>query len=123
MNFNKDEFKRFREEIKKAVASVEKDFGVEIEFGNISYTQNDFTIKTTVHNGSLEDSKKNEFLKYAGIYGFNESDLGKEFIFKGKKTWIIGFEPTRRKYPVLVEDESGTQFLITIDGAKKALSK
>lgn len=123
MNFNKEEFKRFREEIKKAVANVEKEFGVEVEFGNITYAQNEFNIKTTVHNGSVEDSKKQDFLKYAKIYGFDESDLGKKFIFKGRKTWIIGFEPTRRKYPVLVEDETGKQFLITIDGAKNALAR
>ena len=123
MNFNKEEFNKFRERMEEVVKEVEKEFGVEIKFGSISYAENDFTIKTTVFNGSADDKRKNEYLRLCTLYGLEESDLGKEFIFKGKKTWIIGFEASRRKYPVVVKDETGKEFLITIDGVKKCLGK
>lgn len=123
MIFNSEEFSRFRESIKKAVAGVEKDFGVEIEFGKISYTQNDFTIKTTVYNGSVEENRKREFEERAELYGLKPDDFGREFIFDGKKTWIIGLETSRKKYPIFVKDETGKEFLITISGAKSCLEK
>lgn len=123
MKFDKIEFENFRRSIKAAVESVEKEYGVEVDFGNISYEQNKFTIKTTVFNGSAEENVKNNFFKYANLYGFEPEDLGKEFVFDKEKVKIVGFEPSRRKYPVVVEGEKGNKFLITIAGAKKALGK
>lgn len=121
MKFNSEEFKRFRESIKNAVKDVEKEFGVEIEFSNISYAESQFTIKTTVFNGSVEDGKKADYMKLCGMYGLEEEDFEKWFNYKNKKTKIIGLETSRRKYPILVEDEDGKTFLMTADGVKKCL--
>lgn len=123
MNFNKEEFDKFRKSMKEAVKKVEEEFNVEIDFGNISYKDKEFTIKTTVYNDTIEERRKSEYLSYCGIYGLEEADFGKEFMFKGKKTWIIGFDPKRRKFPIIVKDEAGREFLITIDGVKQCLGK
>lgn len=123
MDFNKNEFKRFREAIKKSVEGVEKDFGVEIEFGNISYTEDSFTVKTTVSNGNIEERRKNEFMKHYSLLSLPADSFGKEFIYKGLKTKIIGLELNRRKYPILVENEKGETFLMTSSGALNCLEK
>lgn len=115
MKFNSEEFNKFRESIKNAVKDVEKEFGVEIQFGKISYDETQFDIKTTVFNGSVEDGKKTEYLKLCGLYNLEKEDFGKWFSYKNKKTKIIGLETSRRKYPILVEDEDGKTFLMTIN--------
>lgn len=121
MQFNKEEFKAFREEMKKAVEGVERKFGIEIEFGSIKYEENSFEVKTKVSNGTVEKRRENEFKKYAKLYNLDPSVYRKPFIYKGLQHRIIGLERTRRKYPMLIESETGETFLMTVDSVKKLL--
>lgn len=121
MQFTKGEFAKFREAMKKAVSEVEKEFGVGIEFGAISYDSTQFTIKTTVMNGSVEEAQRKRFEEYAVLYDLKPSDYGREFQYKGLKTTIIGLETNRKKYPILVKDENGKEFLMTVSGVKACL--
>lgn len=123
MQFNNEEFKRFRVAMKKALAEVEKEFGVEVEVGNIKYSESSFTITTNVLNGGKEEALKKEFENLCTLYGLKKDDYGKTFLYNNVKTTIIGIESNRRKYPIVVKDENGKEFLMTTSGVKEALNK
>jgi hypothetical protein len=119
MEFTKNEFKLFREEMKKAVAELEEKFGVEINFGKITYDANSFKINTEVSNGSKEDAKKSEFKRYCARYNLKPEDYGKTLENKGKTYILIGLEMNRRKFPLLFECEDGKRTLFTTDVISK----
>ena len=48
MSFTKQELQSFRTDFAKAVAKLEKEYGVEIGLGNISYSAEQFTSKIKV---------------------------------------------------------------------------
>lgn len=121
MNFSKEEFKAFREEIKEAVSGVEKKFGVEIKFGSITYTDSDFKMKMDVSNGSIKEAKEVEFSRICTHYGLTQSDFGRSFTNKGKVYTISGIDTKRRKYPIMMTDEDGVTKLFTVDGIKRLI--
>ena len=122
MNFNKNEFDLFRKEIKNAVKGVEEKFGVEIEFSSIKYDDSQFTIKTTVLNGSKEEAMKKEFNKYCALLGLKEEHYGAIISHKNEQYKIVGLQLNRRKYPIEVENiVTGERILLTESGVKKKL--
>lgn len=123
MNFNRNEFDLFKKEMKKAVADVEKTFEVEIKFGNISYSENDFKIQTQVCNGSVKEFREVEFSKICTSYGLTPSDFGKSFIHKNTTYTISGINTKKRKYSIITIDENGETVLFDKESVKRLLGK
>jgi len=48
---NKEKVVKFRVDFAKAIAQLEKEYGVNIELGNISFNSNEFRTKMTVTSG------------------------------------------------------------------------
>lgn len=124
MNFTKKDFDLFRDDIKQAVETVEKKYGVEIKFGNIKYDNVSFTLETTVFNGSADDAKKIDFERRCELYGLSKDDFGKEITIDSKVYIISGIEAKRRKYPMLLKNkDTGDMHLFTESAVRKALGK
>ncbi len=116
MEMTKENFKAFRKDLKTAVAELEKKYGIVIGTGgSISYTDNSFSMKLTVTNGTdASEAEKIEFANniYAvASYGLTEKDYGRKFTNAKGKFVLVGIKPRSRKNPLIIRDENGTQYV------------
>ena len=121
MDLDRNFCKAIRPEIDKALEELGDKFGVEIKAGNARYTGNQVTFKLEASlvkdDGSTFDPKRDEFSRICGRYGLQASDLDRVIeTTRGQKIKIIGLNPKRRKYPVLIEDlMRGKEYIATPD--------
>lgn len=106
--FNSQNLKAFRNDFDKAVEDLQKQYGVKIQIGNISFNDLKFTTKMTVTSNGTNKSGKDldqlEFERNCFFYGFEKSDYRKEFS-DGKRTFrLIGFNTRSRKMPLIIQD-------------------
>ncbi len=114
MKMNKENFNNFKKDFMEAVKALEDKYDVSISFGNsISYTENFFSTKIEVTNGSnAEDAEKVMFEHnvLGNRYGITPDDYGKEFVINGKKFVLVGFKPRARINCFVIRDQKGTQY-------------
>ena len=111
--FLKDKFNDLNDDVK-----IKNKFKIVLDDGS-KYDDNSVTFKITVEDlestggQSLDEYNWNKYIKYYEGFGLKKSDLGAEFIFKGKKCKIVGLE-AYSKYPVkcVKDDGSITQFKV-----------
>lgn len=119
--FTKPTLKAFRKDFAQAVAELEAQYKVKIELGGIRYDQSTFTSKMTVvssENG--ETPAEINWKKYAPMAGLDVSLFGQWVTLGGKRYQIAGWIPSKRKYPVLIKSEAGTEQIATIQSIKNA---
>lgn len=106
MEINQNTLKQFREDYEQAVKSLEEKYGVVIQAKNITYSDNSFHFKTEVTNGeSKAEIRKQDFEKYCSLYGLKPSDYLRSFEKEDNKAYaIIGINPNKRKYPIMIRD-------------------
>lgn len=71
---------------------------ISIFFKNLLYFPHSFFYK--------DKDERERFLRVCHNYGMNQEDLGREFLFKGKKYKIIGISAEDRARPIVC----GTKF-------------
>jgi hypothetical protein len=122
--FTRPQLKQMREDLQEAVKAFEKKHDVKVDFGNISYDEFSFTIKTKVTQNAVhsEDGERILFEKNCDSYGLNKEDYKHRFEAKvksgqPKETFeLIGFEPSRSKFPIKGRNvTSGKVLLFTRD--------
>lgn len=99
----------FRNTFENAVKSMEAHYGVKLELGNITFTENQFTTKLTVTNVG-DTSTSLEEVKFGTLctkYGFNKSDYNRTLVVNGKRFKLVGFKPRATSYPCIVENQNG----------------
>lgn len=122
---DKQTLDNFRNDFKKAMETLEQQYGFVIELGRITYTPTSFTGKLEVHEGeSKDDVNEQEFKKYCRMFGLDADDYDRRFTFQGKDYIVVGIRPSKRKYPICCQEvNSGTTYGFTAEGVKKALGK
>ena len=118
--------KEFRADFKTAVLDLEKNYGIRIEAGKISYTKDSFSMSVTaiVSSGDKEEDQKREFEKLCARYGFIKKNYGAEFLHQGKTYRFIGFDSHNRKNVCVISDtRSNTSFVCSADFVKKMISE
>ena len=111
--FNKSNLPSFRDQFQKAIASLEKETGVKIDLGNISFNNTQFTTKLTVTAvGASGDTDKIKFEADAKrMYGIKPEDYGRKFSSHTGTHKLVGLKPTSYKYPLIGEDvKTGKRF-------------
>jgi hypothetical protein len=110
--FDRPTLTKFRKDFSDAVKELEKNYGVKLDIGNISFNSEQFTSKLTttiVREG--EDPEKAKAMKEIKTYGFRynitENDYGKVFTANGKVFTFVGLKPKSPKFPVLGKDSNG----------------
>lgn len=97
MEFNKQGFDLFREDVENALEKVAEKHGVTVKCGGISYSDLDFSMQLKVIKNDSGDGAKNLFERYCTYYGFSKSDYEREFIYAGKHYKLVGFKTNARK--------------------------
>lgn len=125
MKFKTQEFKDFRNAMAKAVKGVEAEFGVVISFGNISYADVTFNMKTEVTLKS-KDGKSSEQLLFeqdAKFVGLKAEHYGTEFKHPQYGVCkLVAVRKRARKRPYVIQQQDGTMYVLSQDRLK-ALTK
>lgn len=104
--------KKFRADFENTVKSLEKEYEVSINLGNMRYSKTDFKATLSVENpanGAEEEAAAQaRFELYAEIYDVKPEWFGKTFLYQGKTYRVAGLNMRRPKWPIeLVEVASG----------------
>jgi hypothetical protein len=95
-------------DVLKALAKVEKKFGINFSQGRGTFTDADFTFKLSAvevgEGGKVVSKIASDFELYASHYGLSKSDLGKRFTANGKTFILQGLKRQNRKYPFIARD-------------------
>lgn len=100
MEMTQANFRAFDNAFQKAVEGLEETFGVTIKQSGGSYTENQFTSKLTVTNTTTKSGKsveRDEFERYASLYGFLAKDYKKVVTIRGEKFELYGLNPRAPK--------------------------
>lgn len=98
MQFNKRCFDTFRNDVKKALAEVEKKHGVNVECGGINYGTYDFRMQLkVVKQDDNVDGRRKMFEQDCKFYGFEKTDYEREFVMNGELFMLTGFNPKSYK--------------------------
>jgi len=108
--------------IKEAIAQIEKDENVKIDFGSLSFTPQRYSTSMTV--STLEKSEKVESVleRTCRSIGFTQNVIGMSFDFRGDKYEITDIKTKNRKYPVIAtETRTKKSYKFSIDTIKRLL--
>ena len=112
--------KKVQEKIKAAIAAIEKEENVSIQFSSISYNSAYYTTSMKV-----QTTEKNE--KVAGVYesvckrlGFTQNVVGMKFTGNSGEMTIIDIKTKNRKYPVIAQGKTGT-YKYSVDHIKRLI--
>ena len=116
MDINKKTIGDFRKDFKDAVASIETQYGVAIDFGRISFNTTQFSGKVTVENvGELSAGQNVEQAKFgnnARRFGFTAEDYNKTVTINRKAHRFYGFKINARKNFCLIREVvSGKEYV------------
>lgn len=93
-----------QEKIKAAIAQIELDENVKIDFGSISFNPQKYSTSMVVT--TLEKSEKVESVleRTCRSIGFTQNVIGMSFDFRGDKYEITEIKTKNRKYPVIATE-------------------
>lgn len=95
--------------------------------GNCTYRDGEATFKLNVREineyGEVFDKQKEDFKKWAHVYGLEADDMSKTFELNGEYAKIIGLNGRAHKYPIIVESESGKKYKMSKQQVKRLLLK
>ena len=115
----------FRKDFATAVAALEKQYGIVISLGSISFTATSFEVKLTANEGADKDEvNEKEFKNHCRAYGLDPEDYDSRFTFGGKDYVIVGVRPNRRKYPIACQQiQDGVTYNFTAELVRQCLKK
>lgn len=126
-NFNSGNLKEFRAIFNAKMAELQKETGVLVTIGNISYQDSSLrtTMKANIVNPDISGAAakvniaKAEFKDYCYRYGFNPADYGRNFVFKGETFMITGLKTRKQRCPILAQNNSGKTYKFSTDAVRK----
>jgi hypothetical protein len=116
--------KLLRAELDAAVFDVAKKYGISLKFGNARFTESTATIKLDIAvkdaDGTVVNRGREDFTRYAEMYGLKPEWLDLTFLSGGKTYKITGLAPNRRKRPVLAET-NGKTYIFPVEAVRTAM--
>lgn len=123
---NDKEFLRLlREKVNEALMPVAKELGIEsIRLEGITYSELEASGKLKIVSTTSEDNPavkaKNEMM--AKVLGLPSDIVGSTFTMNGKVYEVIGLNPSKPKYAVVIKDiNTGKEYSTTADAVKKGM--
>jgi len=79
--------------------------------GNVCPVPFEFRVERVTEEGNVETPESVTYKQQAAMHGLKPEWLFEWFTdFSGKRLQVVGLKPRRRKYPVVVRAENGTQY-------------
>ena len=116
---------KFRVDFKRAVKHLEDQYEIDIELGSFTYGDNMFRGKmvSTKRVNGTKKSEKQQFEELAERYGFSKGDYGKSWVEKRTRYKVVGFKPSRRRYPVILEKNGNSRVYANTEYVLRALKE
>ena len=100
--FSRPVVTELRGAIKAALKTVSEEYGISLDFNNISYCEDKFTTKLEARiGGNSNEHAKADWDKHCIMFDLSPDAFGKQFEYAGSTYTIIGIKPRSSKYPVL----------------------
>jgi len=113
---------QIQNKIKEAIAQIEKDENVKIDFGSLSFNPQKYSTSMTV--STLDKSEKVESVleRTCRSIGFTQNVIGMTFDFRGDRYEITDIKTKNRKYPVIAtETRTKKSYKFSVDTVKRLL--
>ena len=114
-NFDRATARVLREEMNRAFKSIEAKYGITLSAGNISFSNNEASIKVKANtigdNGQVETKEARNWGVYAEFNGLGGLKVGDTIDLQGKSFTIKGWNTRARKSPVQIEDAQGLSLI------------
>lgn len=110
--FNQDNLKEIRNSVKLALKGIEEKYSLNIDLGNIRFTEDTFTCKLTAN--AKNPSKPKTSPSSTGLR------IGDKFKYDGRVFEYIAYNPRSFKYPCLCQNvNTGDKIKFTEAGLKR----
>jgi hypothetical protein len=113
---------QIQSKIKAAIAKIEKEENVKIEFGSIRY--NSAKYNTTMSVSTLEKNEKvdNIYLSLCKSVGFTQNVIGMQFDGRNGTYEVIDIHLKNRKYPVIAKSlKDGKEYKYQVSHIKRLI--
>ncbi len=119
---NETKIKQVQDKIKAAIAQIEKDENVKIDFGSISYTKAFYGAKMTVKTLEKTEAVVGVYETICRRMGFTQNIIGMQFIGTNGVYEIIDIKTKNRTYPVIAKSLSnGNQYKFSVEQIKRLI--
>lgn len=106
--FDKKNLKALRQDMNDVLKAVELRYGIQINVGNASFSDNEVTFKTkcnTLSEGGKAQTKEAQNWKlYAELNGVGQFSIGDRITIQGQVFTIEGWNTRAKKSPVMIKD-------------------
>jgi hypothetical protein len=113
--------KSIQDKIKKALAQIEKDENVKIEFGTISYNVAKYTTTMSVVTTEKNDKIDKVFESVCKRLGFTQNIIGMRFHGTNGIYEITDIKTKNRTYPVIALATNGNSYKFSVDHIKRLI--
>ncbi len=116
-----------KKRLKTTLKPLAEELGVVIDLGRVSFrsTNGRFPLKLAVLDcdGEPITEEIDSFRRDAKSFGFEATDLGRDFVVQGRSYTICGLSPKSWKYPVIARSVRGREHKFPCQTVIKALGK
>ena len=106
--FDRKNLKALRQDMNDVLKAVELRYGIQINVGNASFSDNEVTFKTkcnTIGEGGKAQTKEaNQWKMYAELNGVGQFSVGDRITIQGQVFSIEGWNTRAKKSPVMIKD-------------------
>ena len=121
-NFDKPSIKAIRVAMDKALAKVEKQYGVKISTGNARFSSDEVTFKVKANvigtGGVVKTKEAQAWEIYASSQGLGHLNVGDTVYLQGKPFTIAGYNTRARKSPINITDSNGRGYKCSVQMLK-----
>jgi len=118
---NDKKIKTIQDKLKLAIAKIEKEENVKIEFGSIRFNVAHYTTQMTVKTLDKTESVDSALKAMCSRLGFTQNILGMKFEGPSGIYEIIDIQTKNRKYPVIAVSPNGTRYKYSVVHIKKLI--
>ena len=111
-----------QEKIKNAIAQIEKEENVKIDFGSLSFNPQRYSTSMTVSTTEKSEKVESIMERTCRSIGFTQNVIAMTFDYRGDKYEVTDIKTKNRKYPVIAtEVKSKKSYKFSVDSVKKLL--
>lgn len=118
---NDKRIKIIQSKIKKALAQIEAEENVSIEFGSARFNVAYYITTMTVKTKDKSDSVENAYKAVCQRLGFTQNIIGMKFHSSNGIYEIVDIQTKNRKYPVIAVAPGGNRYKYSVAHIKKLI--
>ena len=118
---NESKIRQIQEKIKQAIADIEKEENVKIEFGSIRYSPVHYSTQLTVKSLEKNEMVDKVLLSTCKRLGFTQNIIGMQFHGRNGVYTITEIKVKNFKYPVIAKGPDEKYYKYSVDHIKRLI--